>query len=62
MKLTKYLCHVLTIKDMCQMMKLIRQLIFIKIVLQVVKKFKKIVIIEKDSNEKEKIVKKIYVK
>ena len=42
----------LTIKDMCQMMELIRWLIFIKIVSQVVKRFKKtamkkIVIIEK---------------
>ena len=44
MKLTKYLCHVLTIKDTCQMMELIRWLIFIKIVSQVGKKLKKVVI------------------
>ena len=44
MKLTKYFCHVLTIKDMCQMMELIRWLIFIKIVSQGVKRLKKIVI------------------
>ena len=41
MKLTKYLCHVLTIKDMCQMMEFVRWLIFIKIVSQVVKRLKK---------------------
>ena len=56
MKLTKYLCHVLTIKDMCQMMEFVRWLIFIKIVSQVVKRLKKIVIrkvvmIEKDCND-----------
>ena len=62
MKLTKYPCHVLTIKDMCWMMELVCWLIFIKIVSQVVIKKKrlknivikdiliieKIVIIEKD--------------
>ena len=50
MKLTKYLCHVLAIKDMCQMMELVRWLIFINIVSQAVKRFKKIAIIEKDRN------------
>ena len=44
MKLTKYIYHDLTIKDMCQMMQFMCQLIFIKIVLQVVKRLKKIVI------------------
>ena len=54
MKLTKkYNYCVLMIKDMCQMMKFIRWLIFIKIVLQVVKKFKKIVIIKKDCDKKD---------
>ena len=43
MKLTKYLCHVLTMKytSMELMMKPIRWLIFIKAVLQVVKRLKK---------------------
>ena len=50
MKLTKYLYHVLTIKDMCQMMEFIRWLIFIKIVLQAVNRLKKIVI-TKDCND-----------
>ena len=50
MKLTKYLYHVLTIKDTCQMMELIHWLIFIKIVSQAVRRLKKIVIIEKDCN------------
>ena len=36
MKLTKYLCHVLKIKDMCQMMEFVRWLISIKIVSEVV--------------------------
>ena len=44
MKLAKYLCHFLTIKDMCQMIAFVRSLIFIKIVSQDVKRFKKIVI------------------
>ena len=44
MKLTKYLCHILTIKGTSLMMKFIRWLTFIKIVLQVVKRLKKIVI------------------
>ena len=53
MKLAKYPCHVLTIKHACYMMEFIRWLIFIKIVSQVVKRLKKIVIkkiviIEKD--------------
>ena len=51
MKLTKYLCHALTIKDACQMMEFVHWLIFIKIVSQVVikkKRLKKIVIIEKN--------------
>ena len=47
MKLTKYLCHALTTKDMCQMMEFMLWLIFIKIVLKVVKRFKKIVIKKK---------------
>ena len=54
MKLTKYLCHVLMIKDICQMIEFIRWLIFIKIVSQVAKKFKKIVI-------KRIVVKKIVI-
>ena len=37
MKLTKYLYHVLMVKDLCQMMEFVRWLIFIKIVSQVVK-------------------------
>ena len=44
LKLTKYLCHVLTIKDTRQMMEFVRWLIFINIVSQVVKRLKKIVI------------------
>ena len=44
MKLAKYLCHVLTIKDMCKMMEFVCWLIFIKIVSQVVKRLKKIAI------------------
>ena len=44
----KIFCHVLTIKDMCQMMEFVRWLIFIKIVSQAVKRLKKIVMIEKD--------------
>ena len=55
MKLAKYLCHVLTIKDTYQMMEFIRWLIFIKIVLQVVKRLKKIVI-------KKILIKKILLK
>ena len=50
LKLTKYLCTALTIKDMCQMMKFVRWLIFIKIMLQVLKRLKKTLIIEKDCN------------
>ena len=46
MKLTKYLIDKL-IKDLFQMMKFIRWLIFIKIVLQAVKRFKKVVIKKK---------------
>ena len=55
MKLTKYVCHVLTIKDMCQMMEFVRWLIFIKVVSQVVikkERLKTIVIIEKDCDKK----------
>ena len=55
MKLTKYHYHVLMIKDMCQMMEFILWLIFIKIVLRVVKKFKKAVI-------KKKRLKKVVIK
>ena len=50
MKLIKYLCHVLMIKDMCQMTEFIRWLIFIKAVSQAVKRLKKIVI-KKDCND-----------
>ena len=55
MKLNKYLCHVLTVKNMSQMMEFVCWLIFIKIVPQAVKRLKKfvmIVMIEKDCNEK----------
>ena len=58
MKLSKYHYYVLMIKDLFKMMRFMRVLIFIKILLQVVKKLKKIVIkkiliIEKDcDNEK----------
>ena len=55
MKLKKYLCHVLMVKDMSQMMEFVRWLVFIKIVSQAVKTLKKfvmIVMIEKDCNEK----------
>ena len=38
MKLTKYLYHVLTIKNTCQMMEFAHWLIFIKMVSQVVKR------------------------
>ena len=61
MKLTKYLCHVLKIKDTWQMVGFVRWLTFMKIVSQVVKRLKKIVIknivikkiviIEKDYND-----------
>ena len=54
MKLTKYICRVLTIKDMCQMMEFVRWLIFIKIVPQVVKRLKNIVI-------KKIVIKKIVI-
>ena len=51
--MTKYLCHVVTIKDTCQMMEFVRWLIFKKIVSQVVKRFKKkkIVIIKKEDRD-----------
>ena len=55
MRLTKYLCHVLAINNMRQMMEFVRWFIFIKIVSQAVKrlnKFVMIVMIEKDCNEK----------
>ena len=53
MKLTKYLCHVFTLKDVCWMMEFILWAIFTKIVSEVViiKRLwlsKNIVIIEKD--------------
>ena len=48
MKLTKYLCHALTIKDTCWMIEFVPSLIFIKIVSLAVKRLKKIVMIEKD--------------
>ena len=41
MKLTNYLCHVLTIKDVCYMMVFVCWVIFIKIVPQVVKRLKR---------------------
>ena len=53
MKLTKYHYHdnkmiiKVMIKDLFQMIRFIRWHIFIKIVLQIVKKFKKIVIMKK---------------
>ena len=53
MKLTKYHYHdnkmiiKMVIKDLFQMIRFIRWHIFIKIVLQIVKKFKKIVIMKK---------------
>ena len=52
MKLTRYLFHVLTIKDTCQMIEFVRCLIFINIVSQVAKRLKKIAI-------KEILIKKI---
>ena len=60
MKLTKYHYHVLMIKDLFKMMRFMRVLIFIKILLQVVKKFKKIVIkkiliIEKDCDNAKRL-------
>ena len=63
MKLTKYICHALMIEDMCQMREFTLWLILIKIVLQVVKRFKKIVIkkiviIEKDCDKKDQIIEK----
>ena len=48
MKLIKYLCHALMIKDKNQMIEFILQLIFIKIASQFVKKLKKIVPIKKN--------------
>ena len=52
MKLTKYLCHALTLKDMdmCQMMEFIRWLIFINIVLKKIV-ITKIMTIEKDCDK-----------
>ena len=50
MKLTKYFCHALTIKDMCQIMEFIHQLIFIDSVISCKK-------IKKDCDKKEKIEK-----
>ena len=52
MKLTKYLCHALTLKDMdmCQMMEFIRWLIFVNIVLKKIV-ITKIMIIEKDCDK-----------
>ena len=52
MKLTKYLCHALTLKDMdmCQMMEFIRWLVFINIVLKKIV-ITKIMIIEKDCDK-----------
>ena len=64
--LAKYLCHVLAIKDMCQIMEFIRWLNFIKIVLQIVKRLKKIVIkkkrLEKIVIKKIVIIEKIVIK
>ena len=59
MKLTKYICHALTIKYMRQMIQFIRQLIFIKIVLQGVKGLKKIVI--KQNRLKKIVINKIVI-
>ena len=60
-EIEKVSCHVLMIKDMRQMMEFIRQLIFIKIVLQAVKRLKNIVIkkkkIDKDCDKKEEVKK-----
>ena len=52
MKLTKYLCHALTLKDMdmCQMMEFIRWLVFINIVLKKIV-ITKIMIIKKDCDK-----------
>ena len=52
MKLTKYLCHALTLKDMdmCQMMEFVRWLVFINIVLKKIV-ITKIMIIEKDCDK-----------
>ena len=52
MKLTKYLCNALAIKDTFQMMEFICWLIFMKIVSQVVKILKKFLI-------KKTVIKKI---
>ena len=54
MKLTKYLCHILTIEVMCYMIEFVRCLIFIKIVSQVQKRLKKFVI-------KKIVIKKIVI-
>ena len=62
MKLTKCLCQVLTIKDMSYMMEFIRWFIFIKIVSQIVKGFKKIVKRFKKIAIKEIVIKKIIIK
>ena len=62
MKLTKCLCQVLTIKDMSYMMEFIRWFIFIKIVSQIVKGFKKIVKRFKKIAIKEIVIKKDYNK
>ena len=62
MKLTKYHYNVLMMKDLFWMMRdlfwmmrFICWFIFIKIVLQVVKKLKKIVIIEKDCDNRKRL-------
>ena len=66
LSLKKYLCHVLAIKDMCQIMEFIHWLNFIKIVLQIVKRLKKIVIkkkrLEKIVIKKIVIIEKIVIK
>ena len=59
MKLTKYLCCVLMIKGKCYIMEFVRWLIFIKIMSQVVKRLKKIVI--KKSVINEILIKKIVI-
>ena len=61
-KLTKYLCHAFTIKDMCQMMEFLRWLILIKIVSQVVNRFKKIVIKKVVKRLKKIVIKKVIIK
>ena len=48
MKLAKYLCHVLMLKDTCEMMEFVRWHIFTKIVSQAAQRLKKVKMIKKD--------------